>query len=91
MKSLRVIPLALLVAASAAPGFPCSVCFGDPTSSLTRGAQAGVILLGMVVYFVLMAMAGIGIVWHLRARKLAEASSAALPPAERNDEEPPSA
>lgn len=79
MKTIRSLPVAVAVVALAAPAFPCAVCFGDPTSPLTRGAAAGVIFLGIMVYLVLMGMAGIAFMWYLRARKLA--AQAAAPPA----------
>lgn len=48
----------------------CSVCGGDPNSSLTKGALAGVFFLGGVVVCVLGAILATGIVWVRRAHKL---------------------
>ncbi len=48
----------------------CSVCYGDPESNLTQGAFAGVMVLGLIAYGVLMGMFGIGVTWFVRARKL---------------------
>lgn len=48
----------------------CAVCFGDPHSSMTRGAMMGVLFLLGVVIFVLSAIASVAVVWMQRARKL---------------------
>lgn len=50
----------------------CSTCFGDPDSSLTKGALAGVIVLAVVVYGVLFSFVGIMFSWRRRARALAD-------------------
>jgi hypothetical protein len=49
----------------------CSVCFGDPNSSLTKGTIAGVVFLLAVIFMVLGGILATGIVWTLRAKKLA--------------------
>lgn len=49
----------------------CSVCFGDPNSSLTKGAMAGVIVLLGVVGFVLGWIATLIFCWARKAHKLA--------------------
>jgi len=48
----------------------CSVCFTDPNSLLTKGAQAAVFLLLGVVLFVLVWIATLMFVWSRRARKI---------------------
>ncbi len=48
----------------------CSVCFGDPNSSLTKGATFGVIFLLGVVVFVLSGIGIISFVWARRAQRL---------------------
>ena len=50
--------------------FACSVCFGDPNSSLTQGAKAGVILLLAVVGIVLGGIVAVALFWAHRARML---------------------
>ena len=48
----------------------CAVCFGDPNSSMTKGAAAGMLCLFGVVLFVLAGIAATGIVWARRARAI---------------------
>lgn len=48
----------------------CSVCFGDPSSNLTKGALAGVFFLLVLVVGVLGGIAATGIVWARRAKKM---------------------
>lgn len=49
----------------------CATCFGDPNSGLVKGAKAGVIVLAVVAYGVVLTMAGVAGFWAFRARKLA--------------------
>ena len=55
--------------------FACSVCFGDPNSSLTQGAKAGIVFLLVIVGMVLGAIVGIALYWAHRARMLEAAQS----------------
>ncbi|NOX60157.1 MAG: hypothetical protein GXP29_15040 [Planctomycetes bacterium] len=64
-----LLTLPLLLVAKRAQA--CAVCFGDPESSMARGAVAGVILLGCVVFCVLLGIAGTAFHWSRKARKLA--------------------
>ncbi|GEM_PF-405879 len=64
--------------------FACSVCFGDPQSSLSRGVIAGVLVLLGVVAFVLGWIATLIFVWARKARKI-KGISASLDPAARLD------
>lgn len=50
----------------------CSVCFGDPDSSMARGAVAGVWLMVAVVGIVLFGIAGTGVFWLHRSRRLGD-------------------
>ena len=50
--------------------YSCLVCFGNPNSSMTKGAIAGVLSLFVVVLFVLMGIAATGFVWAARAKKM---------------------
>ena len=59
------VALLLAVAASA-----CSVCFGDPNSSMSQGARAGVLVLLGVVVTVLAGLASLIVFWARRAAKL---------------------
>jgi hypothetical protein len=53
-----------------AAAWACTVCFKDPNSQMTRGAQSGVIFLTVVVYLVLAGILAIAITWIRRARAL---------------------
>lgn len=64
--------LAMAAMLAAGQAYPCSVCFGDPASPMTKGAKAGVIALAIMVYMVLMMMGSVGLFWFFRARKLKE-------------------
>ena len=48
----------------------CAVCFGDPTSPLSKGVAAGVIFLGALIIFVLFSIFGIAFKWSQRAKQL---------------------
>ena len=49
----------------------CAVCFGNPESSLSKGALAGVLILLGVVVIVLGGITGMALFWMKRARNLA--------------------
>ena len=55
---------------SAQPVLACSVCFGDPNSSMVQGAQAGVLVLLGVIGTVLAGFASLLIFWMRRAAHL---------------------
>ena len=55
---------------SAQPALACSVCFGDPTSPMTQGVHAGVLVLLGVVGVVLTGLASLLLFWMRRAGKL---------------------
>ena len=59
--------VALLSARSA---LACSVCFGDANSALSRGAQAGMLVLLGVVGAVLVGVASLILFWMRRAANL---------------------
>jgi len=67
--------LGLVICAGAATAQACSVCYGDPKSELTRGALAGVAVLGAVIVSVLCGVAGISVCWMVRARRLSATRS----------------
>lgn len=48
----------------------CAVCFGDPSSPMTKGAVAGMLCLLGVILFVLAGIAATGITWARRARAI---------------------
>ncbi len=92
-KRLASISLAILafpgVLLCAQPVLACSVCFGDPNSAMTLGAQAGVLVLLGVVGAVLTGLASLLIFWmrraaHLKAQvEAVEEASQAVPGASR--------
>ena len=63
-----LIGLAALL--SAQPALACSVCFGDPNSSMNQGAQAGMLVLLGVVGVVLTGLASMMLFWMRRAANL---------------------
>ena len=50
--------------------FACSVCFGDPESPMSQGVVWGVVAMIGVVGFVLIGVAGTGLFWLHRSRRL---------------------
>jgi hypothetical protein len=84
MSGNRLLRLSLAILAclgvllSAHPALACAVCYGDPNSAMTQGAQAGVVVLLGVVGTVLTGLAALLIFWMRRAAHLeAEAGEAA--------------
>lgn len=67
--SLLVVVLALLGSQNSANA--CSVCFGDPDSSMTRGAFAGVMVMLGIIATVLGGVICTAVFWTQRSRKLA--------------------
>ncbi len=63
-----LIGLASLLTAQ--PALACSVCYGDPNSAMTLGAQAGVLVLLGVVGVVLTGLGSLIIFWMRRAANL---------------------
>lgn len=64
-----------LLALSANPLFACAVCFGNPNSDMVKGAKAGVLVMLVVVYSVVLTILGIAGCWFVRARRLAAAKT----------------
>ncbi len=71
---LVIMPLAILIGLatllSAQPALACSVCFGDPGSSMNQGVQAGMLVLLGVVGVVLTGLASLLLFWVRRAANL---------------------
>lgn len=84
MNPMRRLPLVLLLLAGlvmhagAGAARACSSCFGDPESNIAKGAVAGVIVLGGVTYLLLMMVAGTGVFWYIRSRRLARAEQGSV-------------
>lgn len=53
-------------------GFACAVCFGDSESPMAKGVVAGVVVLIAVVGAVLFAVAGTGVYWMQRSRRMVQ-------------------
>ena len=51
----------------------CAVCFGDPQSSQTQSAMAGVLVMLGITLFVLISFGSIAFTWARRARALDQA------------------
>lgn len=60
--------IALMLAESSATA--CSSCFGDPGSNMAKGAVAGVWFMVGMVGVVLFGIAGTGLFWLQRSRRL---------------------
>ena len=75
----------------------CTVCYGDPASPLTKGAAAGVLVLGIAIALVAAMFGGLFLFWMKRARALEAQlamsrtpATAVLPPGEPLRASPPS-
>ncbi len=84
-KRLATVSLVILACLgallSAHPALACSVCYGDPNSAMSQGAEAGLLVLLGVVCTVLMGIGSLMIYWTRRAAYLGalEAASRAVP------------
>lgn len=54
----------------------CSTCFVDPDSAMAKGAVMGVYVMIGVVGFVLAGIAGTGLYWMQRSRRLSRTGEA---------------
>ena len=79
----RLLIACILVVAAAAEVAACSVCFGDPNSSMVKGAEAGILVLLGVIGSVLFSIIGLILFWARRARRLAETTNAVAFPGGR--------
>ena len=70
-KSLVSCSVLIAVVVFSARSSACSVCFGDPDSAMAKGATAGVLFMVGVIGFVLCGIAGLGLTWVHRSRRLA--------------------
>ena len=71
----------LIALLGAQPALACAVCYGDPNSGMTQGAQAGVLVLLGVVGAVLTGLASLLIFWMRRAARLEAQGAAEANPA----------
>ncbi len=76
MIRIRLVDMALAIMIglasllTAQPALACSVCFGDPSSSMNQGVQAGMLVLLGVVGVVLTGLASLLLFWMRRAAHL---------------------
>ena len=70
MATRRLMFAALAILTHSPLARACSTCFGDPDSNMVVGAKAGVFVMVLVVYGVLLTMVGVIGTWAIRARKL---------------------
>jgi hypothetical protein len=75
MKACRIALTSVVLVASAHPVLACPVCFGNPQSAQTRGAQAGILALLLVTLSVLGAFAGFFFVYLRRRIRMFEESN----------------
>jgi len=48
----------------------CATCFGDPESNIAKGAASGVMVLALILYGLMMCMAGTTFLWWRRSRAI---------------------
>ena len=48
----------------------CATCFGDPESNIAKGAASGVMVLALILYGLMMCMAGTTFMWWRRSRAI---------------------
>lgn len=85
----RLAVIVYLLSVTANDAWACSVCQGDPDSSLTKGAEAGVLLLAIVTYALLLGLGSVVIFWTVRARRLRSQLGAEASRADRAMEKEP--
>ncbi len=71
--------LAGLCLASAETARACAVCFGDPNSPMTRGANAAIAVMLGFIGCVLTGIVGVTGYWIVRARRLNRAAPPSAP------------
>jgi hypothetical protein len=72
MKRFVTAMTTLAILAPAKTALACPVCFGDPNSAQTRGAQAGILALLLVTIAMLASIAGFFFVYLRRRIRLFE-------------------
>jgi len=75
MKRIGIAVAAVVMLAAAEPALACPVCFGNPGSPQTQGAQAGVLALLLVTVTVLCGIAGFFFVYLRRRIRMFEESN----------------
>ena len=72
MKRTGIVIASLVLLAAANPALACPVCFGNPNSMQTKGAQAGVLALLLVTVAMLASFAGFFFIYLRRRIRLFE-------------------
>ena len=72
-KIVSTLLICFFAISSAQSAMACSVCYGDPNSPMTKGVQAGVLVLLGVVGTVLLLLASLLLFWIRRSAALDEA------------------
>lgn len=75
MKRIGIALTTVVLLAAATPAFACPVCFGNPNSAQTKGAQAGILALLLVTVAMLASFAGFFFIYLRRRIKLFEESN----------------
>ena len=75
MRAFRIALTSVVLVAIAHPALACPVCFGNPQSAQTKGAQAGILALLIVTLSVLGAFAGFFFVYLRRRIRMFEESN----------------
>lgn len=74
-KKMRTLGAYAILAVALSALFPrtvdaCSVCFGDPSSPMTKGLKVGILMLLFVIAGVLAAIGSVAFTWSRRAKAL---------------------
>ncbi len=70
VKLASTIVICLAAISSAQSAIACSVCYGDPNSPMTKGVEAGVLVLLGCIGGVLLLLASLLLFWVRRAANL---------------------
>lgn len=68
--SLSIVLIPACLGLSPASAIACAVCYGDPDSLMAKGAVSGILVLAGVIATVLTGVAGTGLFWIYRSRRL---------------------
>ena len=72
MNGIRTVLTSLVLLGAPAIALACPVCFGNPNSAQTKGAQAGILALLLVTVAMLASFAGFFFIYLRRRIKLFE-------------------
>ena len=72
MRIIRLILLVLPVLAACSEAMACSACQGNPDSEMTKGAQAGVLMMVGVTYVLLLGVGAFVVSCIVRAKRMGQ-------------------